>query len=189
MSRRVSGLGRKHAPRLSTVGDRKARVPAAADPNGRRRLRTLSGRWGSRSGSGTFRPVPSLAPAPDAPPPCTQAPANHPSRSLGPLRDGYLTPVPHRRRLRGGPRAVCHAPPADATLGPASAARAVELPVPRATPQSDCPSSMRRSAICSASSIAFAAGCLSISWLGERSYGKAQDLDAGTFRCAGGVFR
>ena len=32
--------------------------------------------------------------------PCTQAPANHPSRPLGPLRDGYLSPA-----LPVGPRA------------------------------------------------------------------------------------
>jgi len=44
--------GRKHAPRLSAVCDRNARVPAAADPSGRRRLRTQCHRWPSTRESG-----------------------------------------------------------------------------------------------------------------------------------------
>jgi hypothetical protein len=66
-------------------------------------------------------------------PPCTQTPANHPSRPRGPLRDplgarrdGYLIPVPPRRLARG----ACHAPPSNGSVRPTPAARAVELPIP-----------------------------------------------------------
>jgi len=48
-------------------------------------------------------------------PPCTQAPANHPSRPLGPLREGYrapVAPVHPRRRPPGGLAALATPLPA-----------------------------------------------------------------------------
>ena len=58
-------------------------------------------------------------------PPGTQAPANHPSRPLSPLRDGYLIPVPPRRLACG----ACHAPPSDGRVWPTTAACAVGFPI------------------------------------------------------------
>ena len=53
---RVSAPGRNRPIRSLTASVRKARVPAAADPNGQRRLRTQSGL--SRSALSAARPAP-----------------------------------------------------------------------------------------------------------------------------------
>jgi len=62
-------------------------------------------------------------------------PATRPSLHPGPGKPP-LTPIrppprwrPRPRPPRRRPRGACQAPPGDATLGPASAARAVELPI------------------------------------------------------------
>jgi hypothetical protein len=68
--------------------------------------------------------APFLHPRPGKPPPPT--PARSAPRPARPLRDGYLTPVPHRRL----PRRACRAPASDGTVRPTPAPRAVGFPIP-----------------------------------------------------------